>query len=119
MSAKQYDETVVVALIMALKAKGGTTSEALKDMTSLDANRSLSSFEHQLRAANRLATTLNEKKSRGEALGPADVGGGSGGGGNGRKRGAAAGGSVSSTPVKRARGGKTKKEESEVKDEVE
>lgn len=74
--SKQYDETVVVALLMALKSKGGSLAEPLKDMTSLDGTRTLSGFEHQLRAANKLATTLNEKKARGEALSPADVGGG-------------------------------------------
>ncbi|RDI89262.1 hypothetical protein Vi05172_g907 [Venturia inaequalis] len=121
MSAKQYDETVVIALIMALKAKGGTLTEALQDMTTLDGNRSHSGFEHQLRAANKLATALNVKKNRGEALSPADIGGG-GGGGSGaspKKRGGGGAGSVSSTAVKRARGGKVKKEESGVKDEVE
>ncbi|KAE9975561.1 hypothetical protein EG328_003137 [Venturia inaequalis] len=123
MSAKQYDETVVIALIMALKAKGGTLTEALQDMTTLDGNRSHSGFEHQLRAANKLATALNGKKNRGEALSPADIGGGGGGGGGSgaspKKRGGGVAGSVSSAPVKRARGGKMKKEESGVKDEVE
>ncbi|QDS68429.1 hypothetical protein FKW77_010796 [Venturia effusa] len=121
---KQYDETVVIALIMALKAKGGTLADPLKDMTALDGNRSQSGFEHSLRAVNRLATVLNEKKARGEGLGPGDVGGaGAGGAGGGvgaspRKRGGGAAGSASSTP-KRVRGGKAKEEEKTVKDEEE
>lgn len=67
---------------MALKSKGGTLAEALKNMTALDKNRSHSAFEHQLRAANKLAMSLNEKKGRGEEIRAEDIGGH-----NGKKRG--------------------------------
>lgn len=129
---KTYDELVVVALLMSLKAKGGTIAEAVKDMAALDGKRSVSGFEHSLRAPNKLAGVLNEKKTRGEALGPDDIGGvGGGSPTTPRKRGGwffflflmgvgiglliifyflVASDSAASTPVKRARSSKVKNE---------
>jgi hypothetical protein len=73
---KTYGETVVVALLMSLKAKGGTLAECIKDMTYLDGTRKFASFEHSLRAASRLAGQLNDKKDAGQVIGPADMSGG-------------------------------------------
>lgn len=73
-ASKVYDEAVVVALLMALKAKGGTLAEPYKDMVKLDGSRTNSSFEHSLRNVNKLAGTLNDKKAKGEILTPADIG---------------------------------------------
>jgi hypothetical protein len=72
-ASKVYDETIIVALLMALKSKGGTYTEPLKDMVALNGNRTLSSFEHSLRAANKLAGEFNAKKASGQALTPADM----------------------------------------------
>jgi hypothetical protein len=76
-TGKTYDEIVVVALLMSLKAKGGSLAEALKDMNALDGTRTVSGFEHSLRAVNKLAGNLNEKKARGESIDPTDMPGGS------------------------------------------
>ncbi|KAF2436621.1 hypothetical protein EJ08DRAFT_644948, partial [Tothia fuscella] len=75
--AKQYDEVVVVALLLALRDKGGSLAPYLKDMHALDGNRSISGFEHSLRAANKLAGELLAKKQSGEVLTPADLSGNS------------------------------------------
>jgi hypothetical protein len=72
-TVKQYDEVVVTALLVALKSKGGSLNEAIKDMVALDGNRTHSSFEHSLRAANKLAGDLNTKKLNGVALEPSDI----------------------------------------------
>jgi len=73
-ASKVYDETVVVAILMALKAKGGTLADPYKDMVLLDGSRTNSSFEHSLRNLNKLAGTLNDKKAKGQTLTPADMG---------------------------------------------
>ena len=59
---------------MSLKSNGKSLADPLKDMVSLDGTRTLSSFEHSLRAANKLAGDLVTKKGNGESLSPADVG---------------------------------------------
>jgi hypothetical protein len=71
---KQYDEIVVIVLLMALKSSGGAANPWYKDMSALDGTRSVSGFQHSLRAANKLAGELLEKKTKGEALVPEDVG---------------------------------------------
>lgn len=71
---KQYDEVVVLALLMHLKCGTTTINPILKDMALLDGNRSISGFEHQLRSANQLATKLLAKKNGGTDLSPADLG---------------------------------------------
>jgi len=59
---------------MHLKAGSTTINPALKDMALLDGNRSVSGFEHQLRAANKIAGELLAKKNGGVELGPQDLG---------------------------------------------
>ncbi|KIW04161.1 uncharacterized protein PV09_04968 [Verruconis gallopava] len=71
---KQYDEVVVIVLLMALKSSGGTASSWYQDMAALDGTRTVSSLEHSLRAANKLAGELLDRKRKGEAFEPALIG---------------------------------------------
>jgi hypothetical protein len=71
---KKYDDVVVVALLVALREKGGTLNPSLVLMKDLDGSRSTSSFEHSLRAANKLAASILAKKQAGQPITPADMG---------------------------------------------
>jgi hypothetical protein len=71
---KPFDSIVVTALIMALRANGGTINAALHHMSALNGNRTFSSFEHSLRELNKLAIELNNKVAAGQTLGPVDMG---------------------------------------------
>jgi hypothetical protein len=72
--AKQYDEIIVIALLMALREKSGSLNPHLKDMNALEGSRSVSIFEHSLRAANKLSAELLAKKQSGQILTSADMG---------------------------------------------
>jgi hypothetical protein len=71
---KTYDEVTVLGLLLVIKQLGGTYSKTLADMAALDGKRTTSSFEHSLRAANKLAGELLEKTKTGAKLSPADIG---------------------------------------------
>lgn len=71
---KMYDEVTVLGLLLVIKAAGGTYNKVLADMSALDGKRTTSSFEHSLRAVNKLAGELFEKQKAGHKLGPADIG---------------------------------------------
>jgi hypothetical protein len=73
-TSKQYDAVVVTALLMQIKSSGGTINNALRHMSALDGFRTVSGFEHSLRALNKLAGELNAKEAKGEELGPEDMG---------------------------------------------
>lgn len=73
-AGRQYDEVIVLVLLMALKSMGGAANPWFKDMAALDGDRSASGFEHALRALNKLAGELLEKKTKVKKLVPEDVG---------------------------------------------
>jgi hypothetical protein len=77
-SSKTYDEVVVVGLIMHVRSLGGSYMKALNDIAALDGKRSTSAFEHQLRAANKMAGDLLAKQSHGDKIVPTDLGRSSG-----------------------------------------
>jgi len=62
---KTYDEVTVLGLLLVIKQLGGTYNKALADMAALDGKRTVSSFEHSLRSANKLAAELLEKTKKG------------------------------------------------------
>jgi hypothetical protein len=72
--AKTYDEITVLGLLLCIKNLGGSYNKVLADMSAIDGERSVSSFEHSLRSANKLAGELFTKQKAGQKLGPADIG---------------------------------------------
>jgi hypothetical protein len=72
--AKKYDDVVVVALLAVLREKGGPLNPGLALMKDLDGSRSTSSFEHSLRAANKMAMSIVAKRQAGQPITPADIG---------------------------------------------
>jgi hypothetical protein len=65
---KKYDEVIIVALLLALKEKGGAMNPILQSMSDLDGSRTPSSFEHSLRAANKLASSILARKQAGHPV---------------------------------------------------
>lgn len=91
-TGKTHDEVVVLTLVMMLKENGHSLGKAAYEtMHKLHGERSVDSFNHSLRAINKLAGELVEKKKNGVELSPADVGRTSGGDG----------GAAANTPKKR------------------
>jgi hypothetical protein len=66
--SKKYDEVIVIALLVALKEKGGTMNPTLQLMSDLNGFRSASSFEHTLRSANKLAGSILAQKQAGHPV---------------------------------------------------
>ena len=71
----KFDDVIVIALLMELKAAGiSVGKKALDTMSDLHGNRTATGFQHALRAPIKLANELLEKQKGGEKLGPADLG---------------------------------------------